>query len=148
MIPNFYKRLQKFSVDGQYVVDSNNGNKNSITRQPADSRTADGGLKIGEMDKDCLFSHGTPAILSEKFYDNSDGYQMVYCKICGYRADTDIFSHENFNDTLYKCKVCKVNAHLVAVDSTWTFNVFQHIINGMNIDIKLKFEQPKVFVKK
>lgn len=43
------------------------------------------------MDKDCLFSHGVTSILTEKYYDNSDGYDIVYCKLCGYRADSDLF---------------------------------------------------------
>ena len=50
----------------------------------------DGGLKISEMDKDCLFSHGISSTLMEKFRDNSDGYDMVYCKLCGYRADSSL----------------------------------------------------------
>jgi DNA-directed RNA polymerase II subunit RPB2 len=47
-------------------------------------------MKIGEMEKDCLFVHGASATLSEKMYDNSDNFDIVYCKQCGYRADSDL----------------------------------------------------------
>jgi DNA-directed RNA polymerase beta subunit len=44
------------------------------------------------MDKDCMFSHGISSTISEKMYDNSDAYEMVYCKLCGYRADSNIMT--------------------------------------------------------
>ena len=47
-------------------------------------------MKIGEMEKDCLFSHGINSILTEKIYDNSDNFDIIYCKLCGYRADSNI----------------------------------------------------------
>ena len=39
----------------------------------------DGGIRLGEMEKDCIFSHGSMSIFDEKFFDHSDGFVMICC---------------------------------------------------------------------
>ena len=42
-----------------------------------------GGLRFGEMERDCLISHAAPNLLSDTFLTRSDKHQMRICKICG-----------------------------------------------------------------
>ena len=97
------------------------------------------------MDKDCLQSHGISSTLSEKFYDNSDANDLVFCSLCGYRGDSNLMTVEEFQEAIYKCKICETNAKLVTANSTWTFNVFMHSVNALGIDIKVGFEPDLIF---
>ena len=56
----------------------------ALTRQPTKGRSKDGGLRIGEMEKDCLLSHGLTEFLKERLFKVSDDFKMVVCKNCGF----------------------------------------------------------------
>jgi len=58
------------------------GNVNSISKQPTEGKSHNGGLRIGEMEKDALVAHGANAILQDMFRNNTDGMEIKYCEIC------------------------------------------------------------------
>ena len=45
---------------------------NYLTRQPPAGRAAGGGLRIGEMERDAIISHGISNFLKETTVDKSD----------------------------------------------------------------------------
>jgi hypothetical protein len=59
------------------------GRKDSKTHQPTAGRGAQGGLKIGEMDRDAILGHATAAFFKEAFMERSDGTTMPLCVSCG-----------------------------------------------------------------
>jgi DNA-directed RNA polymerase beta subunit len=108
--------LQKFVIDEHYATRT--GPTSALTRQPLDGKNNDGGLRLGEMEKDVFCAHGTMRALFEKFYKDSDGIDLPICRICGNRAVV------NEKMGIYKCKYCGDNADIVNVASSWVSNLF------------------------
>jgi len=73
-----------------------------LTRQPAEGRARDGGLRLGEMENECLSAHGTIGFQKERLLDCSDNYRVFICKQCGLFAGS-----VNPDKKLYSCKACK-----------------------------------------
>jgi len=58
------------------------GNVNSISKQPTEGKSNNGGLRIGEMEKDALVAHGVDAVLQDMFRNNTDSMEIKYCNVC------------------------------------------------------------------
>jgi hypothetical protein len=59
------------------------GRKEKITHQPTGGRGAQGGLKIGEMDRDAIVGHCLTAFQRESFMKRSDSAKIQICTGCG-----------------------------------------------------------------
>lgn len=129
--PTAYQRLQKFVADENYAMSS--GPTCALTRQPLDGRAKQGGLRLGEMEKDVIASHGCMRTLFSKFYIDSDGIDMYICR-CGNRAIV------NEQADIYKCTVCRDAADIVKVPSSSVANLFFNEINAMGVKALFKVE--------
>ncbi|OMO90703.1 hypothetical protein COLO4_18947 [Corchorus olitorius] len=80
MGPTFYQRLIHMAEDK--VKFRNTGPVHPLTRQPVADRKRFGGIKFGEMERDCLIAHGASANLHERLFTLSDSSHMHVCKKC------------------------------------------------------------------
>lgn len=77
-----------------------------LTKQPTEGRANEGGLRFGEMEKDCLIAHGTPLLLRERF--SSDDSVIPICEKCGGIAVYDWRKNKHFCPLCGKGKVKEV----------------------------------------
>ena len=96
--PAFYQRLKHMVTDKQHSRSI--GPMVNLTRQPAEGRSRDGGLRFGEMERDCMVSHGAAAFTRDRIYNASDKFQVFSCKKCGNIAAYNDEVH------IHICKLC------------------------------------------
>ena len=84
MGPNYYMRLKQMVKDK--INSRSRGPKTALTKQPVSGRANEGGLRIGEMERDSIISHGTSEFLRESMMERSDNYQMAICNKTGMLA--------------------------------------------------------------
>ena len=100
MGPTYYQRL-KHMVEDKIHSRSSSGPVVLLTRQPAEGRARDGGLRLGEMEIECQWSHGMLHFLKERFMECSDNYRMFVCRQCGMMAVC------NPEKKIFSCRACK-----------------------------------------
>ena len=81
MGPTYYQRLKHMVIDKKHA--RARGPIVSLTRQPCEGRSRDGGLRVGEMERDCMISHGASVFTKERLMDVSDPFETGICKRCG-----------------------------------------------------------------
>lgn len=104
------------------------------TRQPVAGRNREGGLKVGEMERDALISHGSSALLRERLCDESDAYNLPICGTCGNIAITD---HIN---GVYTCKVCNDKAKFGIIRIPYAIKLLLYYLNAAGVHMTFKTE--------
>ena len=123
--PVYYQRLKHMVNDKQHSRCI--GPMVNLTRQPAEGRSRDGGLRFGEMERDCMISHGASRFTKERIYDVSDKYGVHVCKRCGLIA---IYNDEKH---IHMCNVCDNKTEFSYVKIPFSCKLlFQELIS-MNV---------------
>ena len=79
--PTYYMRLKHMVKDK--INSRPSGKRVFLTRQPNQGRANDGGLRIGEMERDGIMAHGASLFLNDAFMNRADGYYMAICNKTG-----------------------------------------------------------------
>ena len=123
--PVFYQRLKHMVNDKQHSRAI--GPMVNLTRQPAEGRSRDGGLRFGEMERDATISHGASRFTRGRMYDASDKYQVYTCKKCG------LIAAYNDQVQIHRCRTCDNRTEFAYVEIPYACKLlFQELIT-MNI---------------
>ena len=91
--PTYYMRLKHMVKDK--INYRATGKRNFLTRQTNQGRANDGGLKIGEMERDGIMANGLSYFLNESYMVRGDQYYMAICNKTGsiavYNPDKNLF---------------------------------------------------------
>jgi DNA-directed RNA polymerase II subunit RPB2 len=127
--PTYYQRLKHMTIDKIHSRGSN-GPVVLLTRQPAEGRAREGGLRIGEMETEVIQAYSAFTFLKERFMECSDNYRLFVCKLCGMVA---IFNQEK---NIWLCKTCKNNLHFSQIRLPYACKLLFQEIQAMSIGVR------------
>ena len=119
MAPTYYCRLKH--LVGDKIHSRAQGHVTTLTRQPLEGRSRDGGLRFGEMERDCMIAHGTSRFLKERLFEKSDPYQINICNKC-----------RNIASTPTECKICETD-QVSRCNFPYSSKLLLHELNAMGI---------------
>jgi DNA-directed RNA polymerase subunit B' len=100
-----------------------------LTRQPTEGRAKEGGLRLGEMEKDTFVAHGASLLLKERF--DSDKTVVPICENCGIIA-----IHDTYKDKRY-CPICGDNVDVNDIEISYAFKLILDEFKSLGIYPKL-----------
>jgi DNA-directed RNA polymerase beta subunit len=102
-----------------------------LTRQPAEGRARDGGLRFGEMERDCIAAHGASEFLKEIMMEKSDNFQCYVCKTCG------LLGQVNPKAGIFRCTSCDNTTDFAQVRVPYAYKLFLQELESMSICSRL-----------
>jgi DNA-directed RNA polymerase II subunit RPB2 len=132
MGPTFYQRLKHMVIDKKHS--RGKGPIVSLTRQPCEGRSRDGGLRVGEMERDCLLSHGAAAFTKERLMDVSDPFPTGICKTCGTLAIM------NEDEGIYACGTCGNKTEFIQKTIPYAMKLWMQELEAMHIVPRMQLE--------
>ncbi len=128
--PCYYQALYHMVRDKYFM--RSRGPTTVLTRQPTEGKAREGGLKFGEMEKDCLLAHGAALTLKERF--SSDEREIPVCKSCG------VVAIDNQVKGISYCPICN-KADIVRIKTSYAFKLLLDEMMAMGVYPKLHVKE-------
>ncbi len=124
----YYQKLKHMVANKMHARAS--GRIQLLTRQPIEGRSKGGGLRLGEMEKDCFVAHGAALLLKERF--DSDKATLHICENCGMLAVYDSMKNRAF------CQKCGANVEITAIELSYAFKLLLDELKALGVYPKLQ----------
>jgi len=126
--PVYYQKLKHMVVDKMHARAT--GPRNALTRQPMEGRAKEGGLRVGEMERDCLVAYGASNLLLERLMLSSDACNPAVCRKCGLFAGRKDW-----------CKLCNSGDHVTLVRMPYACKLLFQEMQSMNVTCRLSLRE-------
>ena len=127
--PCHYQRLKHMVADK--IHSRATGPLVILTRQPAEGRARDGGLRIGEMERDVLIAHGVSLMLKERLLEMSDNFEVHVCKGCG------MLGIANFARNIWCCRGCGNKTDFSKLRIPYAYKLFLQELESMSVTSRI-----------
>ena len=124
--PVYYQKLKHMVMDKMHA--RSRGPRAVLTRQPTEGRSRDGGLRLGEMERDCLIGYGASMLLLERLMISSDAFEVHICKRCG------MLGYAGW------CNLCKSAVDVCTLRLPYACKLLFQELQSMNIVPRLELE--------
>ena len=149
MGPTYYMRLKHMVKDK--INYRSSGPRTLLTRQTNHGRANDGGLRIGEMERDGMIAHGCSHFLKDSMMTRGDKYKMAICNHSGTIAIYDKESQNFFSplidgpieakiegkDIIKTTKISKYGKQFSIVEIPYSFKLLMQELSAMNVQMRL-----------
>ncbi|KAF3989455.1 hypothetical protein FT662_02821 [Candidozyma haemuli var. vulneris] len=122
--PIYYQKLKHMVLDKMHA--RARGPRAVLTRQPTEGRSRDGGLRLGEMERDCVIAYGASQLLLERLMVSSDAFEVDVCNNCG------LMGYSSW------CKTCKSSEYIIKMTIPYAAKLLFQELLSMNIAPRLK----------
>lgn len=130
------------------------GPVNAITRQPVKGRKKHGGIRLGEMERDALLSHGVAFCLQDRLMNCSDSHTAHVCAKCGHlltvyqqplaQSSASGASSQHLATAGLRtpwrqtCMLCKSSEDVRTLDLPYVFRYLANELAGMGVRLSLR----------
>ena len=122
--PIYYQKLKHMVQDKMHS--RARGPRALLTRQPTEGRSRDGGLRLGEMERDCLVAYGASQLLLERLMLSSDAHRVDVCAACG------MMGYHAW------CQTCQSSEHVATMTIPYAAKLLIQELLSMNIATRLR----------
>jgi len=129
----YYQKLHHMVADKIHA--RARGQVQMLTKQPTEGRARGGGLRFGEMERDCIIAYGASMILKDRLLDESDKTSIFICERCGLLAYHDIKQRR------YLCRVCGDKAEISSASVAYAFKLLLQEMQSLNIAPRLMVKE-------
>ena len=129
----YYQKLHHMVADKIHA--RARGQVQMLTKQPTEGRARGGGLRFGEMERDCIIAYGASMILKDRLLDESDKSDIFVCERCGLVAYHDIKQRR------FYCRVCDKKGKVSSVSVAYAFKLLLQEMSCLNIAPRLLIKE-------
>jgi len=129
----YYQKLHHMVADKIHA--RARGQVQMLTKQPTEGRARGGGLRFGEMERDCIIAYGASMILKDRLLDESDKSNIFVCERCGLVAYHDVKQRR------FYCRVCVDKGKVSSVSVAYAFKLLLQEMSSLAIAPRLLIKE-------